>query len=94
MANYLIMPYAKNNQDPTPGSPTPGPGMGLSLLLNLPTKQGGLRLSFPCQAKETVTGSNPRRKDPCRSQSGFASDCASATPASLALQDICVTKWK
>ncbi|GFN97343.1 hypothetical protein PoB_002384900 [Plakobranchus ocellatus] len=22
MANYLTMPYAKNNQDPTPGSPT------------------------------------------------------------------------
>ncbi|GFN98979.1 hypothetical protein PoB_002548500 [Plakobranchus ocellatus] len=25
MANYLIMPYAKNNQDSTPGSPTLGP---------------------------------------------------------------------
>ncbi|GFN75859.1 hypothetical protein PoB_000236500 [Plakobranchus ocellatus] len=24
MANYLIMPYAKNNQDPTPSSPMPG----------------------------------------------------------------------
>ncbi|GFN83258.1 hypothetical protein PoB_000976400 [Plakobranchus ocellatus] len=24
MVNYLMMPYAKNNQDPTPGSPTLG----------------------------------------------------------------------
>ncbi|GFN79163.1 LOW QUALITY PROTEIN: hypothetical protein PoB_000566900 [Plakobranchus ocellatus] len=32
MANYLKMPYAKNNQDPTPGSPTLRLSMGPTLL--------------------------------------------------------------
>ncbi|GFN94485.1 hypothetical protein PoB_002099100 [Plakobranchus ocellatus] len=31
-ANYLIMPFAKNNQDHTPGSPMLGLSMGPSLL--------------------------------------------------------------
>ncbi|GFO19083.1 hypothetical protein PoB_004558800 [Plakobranchus ocellatus] len=30
MANYLIMLYAKNNQDPTPGSPMLGLSVGLA----------------------------------------------------------------
>ncbi|GFN82237.1 hypothetical protein PoB_000874300 [Plakobranchus ocellatus] len=33
MVNYLIIPYAKNNQDPTPGSPVLGPSMGPTLLV-------------------------------------------------------------
>ncbi|GFO33394.1 hypothetical protein PoB_005989900 [Plakobranchus ocellatus] len=32
MANYLIMPYAKNNQDPPPGSPMLGLSTGSTLL--------------------------------------------------------------
>ncbi|GFO30002.1 hypothetical protein PoB_005650700 [Plakobranchus ocellatus] len=31
MANYLIMPYANNNQDPTPGSPMFGLSVGPTL---------------------------------------------------------------
>ncbi|GFO28814.1 hypothetical protein PoB_005531900 [Plakobranchus ocellatus] len=32
MANYLIMPHAKNNQDPTPGSPMLGLSVGPTLI--------------------------------------------------------------
>ncbi|GFN96948.1 craniofacial development protein 2-like [Plakobranchus ocellatus] len=32
MANYLIMPYAKNNQNPAPGSPTLVRSVGTTLL--------------------------------------------------------------
>ncbi|GFO09493.1 hypothetical protein PoB_003599800 [Plakobranchus ocellatus] len=32
MANYLIMPYAKISQDPTPGSPMFGLSVGPTLL--------------------------------------------------------------
>ncbi|GFO21536.1 hypothetical protein PoB_004804100 [Plakobranchus ocellatus] len=39
MANYLIMPYAKNNQNPTPGSPMLGLNVGPTLLF-IPSLRG------------------------------------------------------
>ncbi|GFO20739.1 hypothetical protein PoB_004724400 [Plakobranchus ocellatus] len=44
MANYLIMPYAKNNQDPTPGSPTPKQEVLHTFLHNLFSQSGGAKL--------------------------------------------------
>ncbi|GFN89395.1 hypothetical protein PoB_001590100 [Plakobranchus ocellatus] len=43
-ANYLIMPYAKNNQDPTPGSTMHGLSVGPFLLLFI--RCGSLDLRF------------------------------------------------
>ncbi|GFO06467.1 hypothetical protein PoB_003297200 [Plakobranchus ocellatus] len=53
MANYLIMPYDKNNQDPTPSSPILGP------------QQGDLRLSGPPSGQGAGGGARTRdRKVP------------------------------
>ncbi|GFN87823.1 hypothetical protein PoB_001432900 [Plakobranchus ocellatus] len=43
-------------------------------------QQGDLRLSGPPSGQGTVQGSNPRQKDPCRPQGGFAVHCATAAP--------------
>ncbi|GFO37887.1 anaphase-promoting complex subunit 4 [Plakobranchus ocellatus] len=47
MANYLIMPYAKNNQDPTPGSPLPG--------LSMPPCDRHVFLDFAVFTAQTLT---------------------------------------
>ncbi|GFO01851.1 hypothetical protein PoB_002835600 [Plakobranchus ocellatus] len=47
MANYLIMPYAKNNQDPTPDSQMLRLNVGPSLSCYSSPQQGDLRLLGP-----------------------------------------------
>ncbi|GFO49993.1 hypothetical protein PoB_007649800 [Plakobranchus ocellatus] len=70
MANYLIKPYAKNNQDPTPGSPMLGQSVEPTLLtlfnlhLMLCAKNGSvtpdlqLLIKFPVEALrwQTIAG--------------------------------------
>ncbi|GFO49840.1 rho GTPase-activating protein 18, partial [Plakobranchus ocellatus] len=46
MANYLIMPYSKNNQNPTPGSPMLGSSVGPALLHGCSASPPGGDLSY------------------------------------------------
>ncbi|GFO28407.1 hypothetical protein PoB_005491200 [Plakobranchus ocellatus] len=62
--NYLIMPYAKNNRDPTPGSPMLGLSVGPTLLMVSPQQ-----VISGFQALRE--GFEPAIEDPCRSQDGL-----------------------
>ncbi|GFN86250.1 hypothetical protein PoB_001275600 [Plakobranchus ocellatus] len=94
MANYLIMPFAKINQNPTPGYPRLGLSVGPTLLVvkdwkfefvNVRSDQLHAQAS-PQQGDLRLSGppsgqgSNSRQKGPCRSQGGLASHCATDTP--------------
>ncbi|GFN75949.1 hypothetical protein PoB_000245500 [Plakobranchus ocellatus] len=73
MANYLIKPNAKNNQDPTPGSPMFELSVGPTLLYLLIFRRGS------CAVTETVPFCNgfnfPNSEcgDPMSSQSAMNS---------------------
>ncbi|GFO41734.1 hypothetical protein PoB_006823900 [Plakobranchus ocellatus] len=55
MANYLIMSYAKNNQDPTPGSPMLG--------LSDPEPLKGMDGELPVNVQPPVDYSMPNARE-------------------------------
>ncbi|GFN99990.1 hypothetical protein PoB_002649600 [Plakobranchus ocellatus] len=62
MANYLIMPYAKNNQDPTPGSQMLGLSVGPTLLFTLDLGSVCLSTTKGCQTFRPPSGQGVGRR--------------------------------